>query len=511
MSGLVLLADGNAERRTRLAEALTGAGLACKTAPNGANALERSLVERPSVVVADLGLALVEAAKLADILRANPRTHSARFLFLGEQEALGARATVGDRLLPGDVAPEVVLETVQELFERQSKIETLDAEADTGGQVEGQLGQLPLTDLLQLFQVNRKSGRIQLTRDHGGQEEQGLVVVSEGDVIQAAAGGVEGEKAFYRLLTWRRGQFAFRPGRVDESPRILSPTHALIMEGLRQLDEWERLAGKLPSLDAEARLVVKTSELPNIVHPLTQEVLLLLELYQSVRQIVDQCSFPDYQVLRTLHTLAGRGIVELEEGEATSAAPPTEGLFTDAQANRLRDWLRLGSDRTEAKLLLAAPEPSAAADFLSLLDGIAGVRVDRRAAHGELHNDDLAPLARLAIDGELSLDLLHVPTGSAYAPLWPLAGHGSLGVIFLLSGPVTEAAARVRELSDVLRPLPRMRLFHVVLLHKGDRISPDDLRENLSLFDEASLFLVPLESGKEPLTLLRGVFSRVLP
>ena len=32
----------------------------------------------------------------------------------------------------------------------------------------------------------------------------------DGDVVQAAAGSVEGEKALFRLLGWRDGTFAFR-------------------------------------------------------------------------------------------------------------------------------------------------------------------------------------------------------------------------------------------------------------------------------------------------------------
>ena len=64
---------------------------------------------------------------------------------------------------------------------------------------------------------------------------------------------------------------------------------------------------------------------------------------------------------------------------------------------------------------------------------------------------------------------------------------------------------------EVLGEIPRARTFHVVLLRKGERISPDELRENLSLIDEASLFLLPIESGKEPASLLRGLFSRIVP
>jgi hypothetical protein len=50
-----------------------------------------------------------------------------------------------------------------------------------------------------------------------------------------------------------------------------------------------------------------------------------------------------------------------------------------------------------------------------------------------------------------------------------------------------------------------------MLVRKGERALPEELRENLSLFDEASLFLVPLESAKEPRLLLRSLLARILP
>ena len=47
---------------------------------------------------------------------------------------------------------------------------------------------------------------------------------------------------------------------------------------------------------------IPRSALPNVIHPLTQEVLMVLEHYTRVSEILDHCSYPDYQVLRTLHT-----------------------------------------------------------------------------------------------------------------------------------------------------------------------------------------------------------------
>ena len=115
------------------------------------------------------------------------------------------------------------------------------------------------------------------------------------------------------------------------------------------------------------------------------------------------------------------------------------------------------------------------------------------------------------MDAELGIEIVHVPVADAYAALWPLAGHGALGSLVLLEGPVARASAALAAPVAALRGIPRSRIFHVMLLRRGERALPEELRENLALMDEASLFLVPLEGGKEPGEILRTLLARVLP
>ncbi|MDH4017539.1 MAG: hypothetical protein OEV20_09375, partial [Actinomycetota bacterium] len=124
---------------------------------------------------------------------------------------------------------------------------------------------------------------------------------------------------------------------------------------------------------------------------------------------------------------------------------------------------------------------------------------------------ELVTLGRVSVDDEIGIELVHVPAEAEFAPVWPLAGHGALGALFLLTGSLAEANARVEPAAEVLKRRPRARTFHVALLGKDERLAPDELRENLSLLDEASLFLLPIESGKSPISLLRSLFARVMP
>ncbi len=513
MNSAVLIADSNAARGRRLADACASRGMAPAQADSGAMALEMVLGELPDLVVASADLALIDARRLAEIVRANPRTQHVRFVLYGRDVTGGLAAGLFDEVLAPNTRESDVARRFEELLAHRARIDEVDRETSTEHQVRGKLSQIPLPDLLQVFQMNGRTGELELVRSEAGRRlERGRVLLREGNVVQAHAGPrVEGEKALFRLLAWRDGSFAFAPKPVTATARILTPTRALLLEGARQLDEWESMRGSLPPLGARVSLAVAKSELPNAVHPVTQEVLLVLEIYDRVRDVVDHCGYPDYQVLRTLRTLVERGLVELRR-EPDREDAEHGALFDAAQMRRLRDWIEggrsHGSSPVSAKLLLASPDPDATRDFLRLLSGLPGVEVAETA---DLHADDVAELGHLAVGEGLGIDLVHLPAASAFAPAWPVLCHGALGTLLLLSQPVAEAEEALRPLLERLARLPEVRLFRVLLLRKGERVQTDQLQEKLSVLDSSSLFLLPLESGRDPISLLKTMLARVLP
>jgi hypothetical protein len=467
----------------------------------------------PDVVVAPMDLPLIDAVRLAEILRANPRTQDARFLFLGRSGA--ARAGVFDEVLPPQSSADEVALRVEAMLAQRARFDAVERETSADHEVQGKLSQIPLTDLLQLFHMNRRTGTLEVVRQEpGGREERGAVSIREGNVLQATAGRVEGEKALFRLLAWRDGSFAFSPHRIHAPARILVPTRALLLEGVRQLDEWDRLRASLPPLDAQVVLTVKKSELPAGVHPLTQEVLLLLEIHDLVRDVVDHCSYPDYQVLRTIQALAERRIVQIRR-DPSPAGERSGALFAPHQVRRLRDWLQGGRPRgalpREAKLLLVSSDAAATRDFVRLLGGLPGMDLAPPFERGTFLAEDVGPVGRLAVGDGLALEVVHVPADPRFGAVWPVAAHGALGTLLLLAGDTEAAEATLKPVTAALRRRPRARVFHVLLLRKGERLAREEVQGRLSLLDEASLFLLPLESGKDPLGLLRTMLARVMP
>lgn len=510
---MVLVADGNRARAESVLEACLAAGLQARRVETGPEALEASLAEVPQLVVAAVELPLIDGMRLAEILRANPRTAEARFLFLGRPRT--RPPSPFDETLPGQSAPEEIAAQAGAMLARQSRMDAVRRENVARRELEGQLAELPLVDLVQLLHANRRSGVIEFEPQTAERERAGGAIwLDGGDLAHATVGSaVEGPKALFRMLGWGEGRFMFSADRRAPRQSLTGPTRVLLLEGLRQSELIARDAS-LPPLDAEIRLAVPKHELPQAVHPVTQEVLLLLEMYGRVGDIVEHCGHPDYQVLRTLATLIERGLVTVVRGAAPSAPQPSGWLDANAM-RRFQTWLQAGHPADQAprsaKLLLASPDLEATRDFLQLLASMPGLSLAPIVEAGELAADDVVTLATIRFGDGPSIEILHVPLGDSFAPAWPALALGALGVLLVHTHPVAGAEARLRPLVQCLSLSPGARLFRVLLLRKGDRVAAEEVQARLALLDRSSLFLLPLESGKERSSLLATMLGRVLP
>jgi pSer/pThr/pTyr-binding forkhead associated (FHA) protein len=132
----------------------------------------------------------------------------------------------------------------------------LSSASDEAPRMTGNLEEIPLPDLLQLFGSSRKSGVLVVRTD----SRVGRIFLDEGRLHFAL---IEGQpelkpfKAIYRMLEWKQGVFELEPpdtrkmeGAVDLS------VQEVLMEALRQQDEFSTVRGQFPPLDS--RLALKT-------------------------------------------------------------------------------------------------------------------------------------------------------------------------------------------------------------------------------------------------------------
>lgn len=171
----------------------------------------------------------------------------------------------------------------------------------------GNLEEIPLPDLLQLFGTSRKAGVLVL-RSAG---REGRIYLNDGRIRFAefvSSPGVPPLKALYRMLTWDKGSFALDPpdkreleGAIDVSAQ------EVLMEGFRQIDELGQLRHRL-----QGRLVLKLP-LTSHLRDLNPDELDLLEAALSAENLdayLDASPGPDLEAAQALLGLVQRGYLK---------------------------------------------------------------------------------------------------------------------------------------------------------------------------------------------------------
>jgi len=112
-------------------------------------------------------------------------------------------------------------------------LEKRAATATTARGVSGSLSEMALPDLVQILWHGRKSGALRIRLG----SESGEVHLVDGMVVNAMWGKLRGEEAFYAMLRISEGEFALDPNFRAPEVVISASPEALLLEGMRRLDE----------------------------------------------------------------------------------------------------------------------------------------------------------------------------------------------------------------------------------------------------------------------------------
>jgi hypothetical protein len=313
-------------------------------------------------------------------------------------------------------------------------------------------------DLLQILSVNRKTGRLRIEREG----ERGEIVLSHGQVVDAQTGPVAGEKALHRMLGRREGQFSFHPGPVPAEGRIARRLDELLLEGLRQADELARMLPSLPAPKDRLELFVAAAEIPPGLHPVTAEVVRLLETPRTFAEVLDGAGATDLEAARAVSALVDNGYATRREGEPE---PPPEGrLLAPHVVHALR--ARIGRARARGgkpvgKVILAGGDAGARKGALARFASLPGWEA------GGADGAGFGTVGRLDL-GEVRVDVLALPGDRSQRPLWrPFAG-GAVGVLVLLPAEGTES---------LLLDLTRGLRLPVVVTGPREEAVPEVLRD----------------------------------
>jgi DNA-binding response OmpR family regulator len=415
----ILIADPDPRTLRQLAPVLRARGFQVYATRDGSKALEVSILRTPDVVLFDDRSPLLDGRTFMRILRSNPRTEQIPVLFLGEAaDADGGR--VGTFLRKPIQEAEVMARIDQIL----RKAEAARAVSGDQGEIQGNLAQIPLPDLLQILAMNRKSGHLSVERDG----ERSELTLREGRLVDAVSGHAVGEKAAFRLMARREGQFAFVPGTGRTLVRIERKLDELVLEGMRQADEAAQLLPSLPAPGDILELAVAPSEVPPSLHPVTAEVVRLLDRPRPLSEVVDHCGATDLESMRALGALIEHKLVRRREGPPVPG-PEIAAVLGPSELHALRGRVAQGRASGSAavgKVLVAGGGPLARRAALGRIATLPGYQPDRQAEVG------MGTFGRLVLGDGLRVDLCDMPSERSQRPLWRPFASGALGLLLLL-------------------------------------------------------------------------------
>ncbi len=240
--------------------------------------------------------------------------------FVNGEKIKRSKLKEGDRILIGtSIIKLVTIDPASVLSEMEAKSQ-LEKRAQQGQKsqasraMSGSIEEIPLPDLLQLLSTSKRSGVLSV-RGPGG---HGQIYLRKGQIYYATIDDsfdLSPRKAAFRLLTWEQGQFDLEPP-DDKSvlEEITESTEALLMEGMRQLDEFRRIEAQLPARHAVAEVPRPLDPPLRSLRPHELDLLQLVMNLGAVQAVIDKSPATDLEVAQTLINLISKDYIVVKPG-----------------------------------------------------------------------------------------------------------------------------------------------------------------------------------------------------
>jgi len=362
----LLLVDADPRSVRVLEVSLKKAGYSVTTASDGADALSKIEFSVPDLILTDTRLPRLDGYELVRRLKEHAEFAQLPVVFLTSQKSVedkirGLELGVEDYLTKPIFVRELIARVNLLLARRTQEKMATSMPTSRRTRLSGSLEDMGVVDLLQTFEVSRKSG---IARIHDGRRET-RVFFRDGKVVDAELGQLRGEEAVYRALIWISGTFEVEFCPVSNEDIIPTSTQGLLMEGMRRVDEWGRLLEQLPSLKTifevdHEQLVERLNEIPDELNG----ILRLFDGKRTLIDVVDESPFEDLSTLSTITKLYFEGLLVIGQ-----AAPDEDVVPSEAEARAEStppepdgepfDYDDVVPDRSsEPKLASAVPAPS---------------------------------------------------------------------------------------------------------------------------------------------------------
>jgi hypothetical protein len=175
---------------------------------------------------------------------------------------------------------------------------------------------------------------IQQRASHISDKELGLLLINAGylsqeDILSNLQ--LHFSDIIQRLFTWVEGFFHFDNDTLPPDNRICVhlDLENLIIEGSRQMREWEQLQEEIPSLEMALKFTERPGTNLRNVNLSVEEwrVVSYINPRNTIRQIASATKMTDLEIRRIIYGLLQAGLVETTRFEGASVPAPTMRVF----------------------------------------------------------------------------------------------------------------------------------------------------------------------------------------
>lgn len=189
--------------------------------------------------------------------------------------------------------------------------------------LQGHLRDMNVAELIQHVCEEGKTARVEI--DRAGNGQHAALFIERGRLVHAQMGGSKGEEVAYAILGWEDGTFNVEPDVTPPETTIQRSHTALLLEGMRRLDEGRGQGeGMAAPIEMESVVSQETGAPPAS----TDLVVAALRRIAGVEQVV---------------VAGGDGIVLAHEGSGNPEKQAAAAVFVGHTADQVGELLGLGS------------------------------------------------------------------------------------------------------------------------------------------------------------------------
>ncbi|MFL5582873.1 MAG: DUF4388 domain-containing protein [Gemmatimonadaceae bacterium] len=249
------------------------------------------------------------------------------------------------------------------------------------------------------------------------------------------------EAVVFELMSWREGFFSFVEGNGSAVPAeatVRISTESLLMEGARRIDEWSRIADKVPHLGVIPVLAEVDDDHPTLLDllPSEWEVLAAIDGGRDLRAVAQTLARSEFEIAKVVYGMLTTGVIELRMPSRVSRSAALPFVDAGPHVQRAQESLAAGrhEDALAAARLAIAADPGSAEARLVAARALTRLRRFQDAAE---------ELRRGAQSDPRNVDV-HFELGYAAARAGDFAGAITSWELFLRERPDAPAGSQVR-------------------------------------------------------------------